>query len=113
MKKLLIIFLLCLCVSAGFLDKFKQFINKYKKNFDRLSAAEKSIRQKNFLKNFNLIEKFNKLLRNRFKVGLNEFSDRDPKKFVKEMCGTRFPARPRSLAIASHFYSAKILESVD
>jgi len=97
MKKLLIISLLILCVSAGFLDQFKQFLNKHRKNYARLSNAEKSLRQKNFLKNLNFIEKFNKVLRNRFKIGPNEFSDRDPNQFIKEMCRTKFPTSSRSL----------------
>jgi C1A family cysteine protease len=97
MKKLIIISLLFLCTSASFLDKFKQFLNKHGKNYAKLSNAEKSLRQKNFLKNLNFIEKFNKILKNKFKIGPNEFSDRDPKQFIKEMCRTKFPARTRSL----------------
>ena len=113
MKKLLIIFLLILCVSASILDKFKQFINKHRKNYARLSAAEKSLRQRNFLKNLNFIEKVNKFLKNRFKIGPNEFSDRDPKQFVKEMCKTRLPARPRSLPLSSHSFGSNAPDSVD
>ncbi|CAG9799872.1 unnamed protein product [Chironomus riparius] len=113
MKKLLIISLLILCVSAGILDRFKQFVNKHRKNYARLSAAEKSIRQRIFLKNLNFIDKVNKFLKNRFKIGLNEFSDRDPKQFIKEMCKTRLPARPRSLPSSTYLFGSNTLDSVD
>lgn len=113
MKKLLIISLLILCVSAGFIDQFKQFLNKHRKNYARLSNAEKSLRQKNFLKNLNFIEKFNKILKNRFIIGLNEFSDRDPNQFIKEMCKTKFPTSPRSLPQTINPLNTTTPDSVD
>ncbi|KAL7048049.1 hypothetical protein ACKWTF_003196 [Chironomus riparius] len=116
MKNLIILLMIVTCVLANKHSKdsnerqnrrkFDNHLKRYGKKYKDLPEEVRARRRNNYLKNLDFIEKHNKNPKNKFQLGSNEFSDRDPKTFVKEMCRTELPQMTRGLPLPPSIYTS-------
>jgi len=107
LKNLIILFVIVTCVLAKNEGKdtkerendrkFNSHLRRHGKNYDSLSEEVRLRRRDNYLKNLEFIETHNKEGKHNFKLGSNEYADRDKQRFVEEMCRAQLPATPRAL----------------
>lgn len=103
MSKVIILLALAVCVIAEFKEEYTNFLNKHDSAINNKLAKWKNLtkedrlrRQENYLKNKAFIEEHNKKNLS-FKLGLNEHSDRDTGRFMKERNQLKLPAQTRLL----------------
>ncbi|XP_070490123.1 uncharacterized protein [Chironomus tepperi] len=85
--------------------KFDSHLRRHGKNYDDLPEEVRLRRRENYIKNLDLIEKHNKEGKHKFQLGSNEYTDRDPQRFVDDMCRSQVPATARALPAAPAIYA--------
>lgn len=103
MKKFIILLIASTCVSARFNDRFNNHLRKHGKNYDNVPDEIALRRQQNYLDNMDFVENHNKG-KHGFKLGSNEYMDRNKERFVDEMCKTQLPPSARALPAAPAIY---------
>lgn len=97
MLKLLVLLAVLACVAAQLNPEYDTFLKKHKKKRPHLTAKDIKRREGNFLANKDLFAKHNKRKRVTYQVGVNEHTDRDLARFMKERCRLKLPTDVRAL----------------